>query len=458
MLRRALFALAIVSSPVVPCEAASPGDLDLGFGTTLPLGHARRAFNLGGADNDVVLALRALDDGRIVAAGTNETATAGLRQLGIAVILPNGSPDPGVGGGSGQVSVAPFGLAIDTFRSALAIDADGSVVVVLGNADGRLRIGRYDRFGTAIGGTALVGSAGTFYAADHAIVDASGRIVVSGNQRLQGQTESSANAFVLRTDAAGQLDPAFGIRVVEFSATSRDDGYRVREVGDGRLAVCSRVGNLDGSSQRLGIAVLNADGSPDVNFDGDGRRLDSIVLDGVVADAPCNDLAVVRAGGVTRFLVTGRASAGTTIRAFVAAYQNDGSRQDNYGSGGQKLLGTDAVAFITTGFPILLTGRDSDDIGRAYVVSDAITANGSDFLQVSRLTSLGSPDTSFGNQGVTIVAYSFPSIGGFRRTVFPQAAAWSDRGLLVGSAVQIDSFDYLVSRFATGRVFADGFE
>jgi uncharacterized delta-60 repeat protein len=458
MLRRTLFALALLSTPAPSAHALSIGTLDPGFGTVLPLGHARRGFDLGGSNNDVLRTMRALADGRIVAAGVIDTTTAGVYQLGITVTLPNGSPDPAVGGGTGQISRTTFGQNFDPFRSAFAIDADGSIVVIIGNSDGRLRIGRYDRFGTQVGGTTLVGNAGTFYAADHALVDANGRIVVSGNQRPVGQPQSSANAFVLRTDASGLLDPVFGIRDITFSANSRDDGYRIREVGDGRLAVCSRVGDLAGSALRPGVAVLNADGSPDTNFDGDGLRTDSIVVDGVVADAPCNDIGVVQAGGVTRFLITGRAAQGATTAVFVAAYQNDGSRQTTYGSGGQKLLGGDAVPFTITGFPVLMIGRDSDDIGRAYVVSDANTAAGMGFLQVTRLTSLGSPDTSFGTSGMTIIGYSFPSIGGFRRTIFPLTTAWSDRGLLVGSVVQVDDPDFLITRFALNRVFASGFE
>ncbi len=459
MLRRALFALALLTTPALPAaHAASIGTLDQSFGTVLPLGHARRGFDLGSGNNDFLRTLRALADGRIVAAGVVNTPTPGVHQLGITVALPNGSPDPAVGGGTGQISRPPFGQNFDPFRSAFAIDADGSIVVVVGNIDGRLRIGRYDRFGTQIGGTSLVGNAGTFYAADHALVDASGRIVVSGNQRPVGTPESSADAFVLRTDASGQLDPVFGIRSIVFSANSRDDGFRVREVGDGRLAVCSRVGDLDGASQRPGVAVLNADGSPDTNFDGDGIRTDSVVVNSVVAEAMCNDLGIVRAGGVTRFLITGRALQGVTSVIYVVAYQNDGSRQTTYGSGGQKLLGTGTDPFTSVGFPVLMIGRDSDDIGRAYVASDAATASGNNFMQVTRLTSLGSPDPSFGTNGTTIVGYSFPTIGGFLRTIAPLTIVASDRGLLVGSVVQVNGQDYLLTRFALNRVFASGFE
>lgn len=458
MLRHILLVLVLLSTPALPAYAASIGALDQGFGTVLPLGHARRGFDLGSGNNDLLNTLRALADGRIVAAGVVTTPSVGVYRLGIAVVLPNGSPDPAVGGGSGQLSLTPFGQNVDPFRSALAVDADGGVVVVAGNSDGRLRIGRYDRFGTQIGGTVLVGNAGIFYAADDALVDASGRIVVSGNQRPVGESESSANAFVLRTDASGQVDPVFGIRSIVFSPTSRDDGYRVREVGDGRLALCSRVGDLTGTSQRPGVAVLNADGSPDTDFDGDGRRIDSIVVNSVVAEAMCNDLGIVRAGGVTRFLITGRATQGVTNVIYVVAYQNDGSRQATYGTGGQKLLGTGTDPYTASGFPVLLVGRDSDDIGRAYVVSDASTASGSNFLQVTRLTSLGSADPSFGTGGTTIVGYSFPSIGGSRRAIFPQVVKWSDRGLLVGSAVQVDDQDYLLTRFVLNRVFANEFE
>lgn len=112
---------------------------------------------------------------------------------------------------------------MDFNRTAMAIDADGSIVLVAGALNGRLKLRRYDRFGAKVCEPVVFGAAETHYDPEHAIVDSRGRVLVSGLLRPRLAPAARGDAFVLRTNANGVMDPVVGNRSIVFSASARDD-------------------------------------------------------------------------------------------------------------------------------------------------------------------------------------------------------------------------------------------
>ncbi len=439
-------------------SAAAIGELDTGFGGSAQ-GRVRVPFNLGDSNNDSAVAVRVIGDGRIVSIGYADVSGIGS-DVAVSVRLPGGLPDPGIGAG-GQYHFQPsFGPVFTGFVSA-AIDLDGSYYIVasVGNA---ITTVRYALDGSVIRAAASFGATGRTLKPNHAIIDAQGRLVVAGvSKDANINDEALDDGFVTRLTASGTIDPAFLFRVISFTPLDRDDVWRVRDVGDERYALCGRVGSFSGS-QLLGMAVLNRDGSFDTSFSTDGMLFESVTVGNVSYDATCTDMGVVRAGGITRFLVTGRALSAGFAQPFVRSYEANGAPQSTYGSNGTRMLGLEGPLFSSVDFPAIAIGNGGDDIGRAYVAVNASNIDGSNRFALVRLNSLGARDVSFGPNadGVVFSTFSVPAVGGTPKALVPAGIDLSQDGIVIGGGIDVASpdFDLALVRFHGRRVFANGFE
>jgi uncharacterized delta-60 repeat protein len=441
-----------------PANAATLGELDTGFGGSAQ-GRVRVTYNLGDSNLDNPVALRVIDDGRIVMVGYADIPGLGS-DVAVSVRLPNGLPDNSIGVG-GQYHFQPsFGPVFPGFTTA-AIAGDGSfyIAATTGNAISTVR---YALDGSVLRASASFSASGRTLRPNHAIVDVQGRLLVAGvSSDANINDQSLDDGFVTRLSANGAVDPAFLLRPIQFTPLDRDDVWRVREIGDERYVLCGRVGSFSGSLL-LGMAVVNRDGSFDPSFAGTGMLFESVTVNSVTYDATCNDLGVVRAGGITRFLVTGRALSTNFAQPYVRSYENNGSLQATYGSAGTKLLGIEGPLFTSGDFPTLAIGNGSDDIGRAYVAVNASTAAGSNRLALLRLNSLGSRDVSFGaNQdGAVFATFPVPLVGGTPKAVTPAVIDLAQDGIVLGGPVDIASpdLDFALLRFFGRGMFKNGFE
>jgi hypothetical protein len=422
-------------------------------------GYLRVAFDLGGQFESIG-DVRTLDDGRVMAVGAAYTGSDW--RVAVTVRRSDGVRDVTVNP-QGGYAFASVGGQMGYFDTAFAIAPDGSYFVV-GIGGSELRVWRYAIDGSLLAGPFPVAAEGRQLRADSALVDAQGRLLVAGRIKPTGANDALTDTFVLRLQSDGGLDPDFGLRELSFEPAGRDDGFRLREVGDGGYVLCSRVGDLDGSLLGYGLARLTASGALHPDFNGGQPLVHYLSVDGLSFDAACNDLGVLRTSTVLRFYVVGRAfRGGQDARTFVRVHQADGSVFANFGGNGQVLLDFGVDRHID-GAPRLQVGRGADDIGRAYVVSSARLFEfdpATRSVLVTRLNSLGGVDPTWGEAaGVTVVPFLVPDPSGVQRPHFIDAAHLSADGLLLGGKVRLadDSEDWTLVRLTGYRSFRNGFE
>jgi uncharacterized delta-60 repeat protein len=177
-------------------------------------------------------AMEVQSDGRIVMVGHAAQTVKAVR------FMPDGTLDTSFGvGGTASISTAPLG----TFIRGMVMRPDGRFIALgeVGSLDalavGFTADGAPDAtFGPNGNGIVSV-DFGHWERFWHGVVDASGRIVLSGAMRL-GATNGEGEAFVVRMNADGTLDSAFGIGGVVVE-DNPDDGRGIAIDAQGRILV-----------------------------------------------------------------------------------------------------------------------------------------------------------------------------------------------------------------------------
>ncbi|GAA2875685.1 hypothetical protein [Streptomyces mexicanus] len=213
-------------------------------------------------------------DGKIVVAGTTQRpGSEGCCWFTVARYQPDGALDTDFG--EGGRTITDFGADGAADASAVTVQPDGRIVAV-GQSGGDIAVARYDSDGdpdpTFSGDGRLTThfSAGDFSNAHDVALQSDGRIVVAGGVGLGNPGYRPAFALV-RYTTDGSLDTSFdgdGKRVVGFSGEAQ--GYGLALIPGGDMAVAGYV-TPSGGVSRFALARLNADGSLDTGFDGDGK-------------------------------------------------------------------------------------------------------------------------------------------------------------------------------------------
>ena len=177
-----------------------------------------------------------------------------------------------------------FGGNNDT-AEAVAVQSDGKIVAVgrtqVGATDFNFAIARFNRDGTpdtSFNGTGKVTVAfdlggNNSDQATAVAIDSLGRIVVGGS------ATSTANDFdfaVCRLTSAGLLDATFdgdGRQTVAFNLgqQNHDQVNALALQADGKIVLAGQVQRVTAGDTDFGVVRLNADGSPDTQFSGDGK-------------------------------------------------------------------------------------------------------------------------------------------------------------------------------------------
>lgn len=319
-------------------------------------------------------------------------------------LLPDGSLDPAWGVG-GKVDTYHYGLdkANDAARDgagAIYVDSYSTYardfLIARFSPDGQ----RDMAYGVEGVARADFGGSDVFAAMS---VTAAGQILAMGNSKIGSNTDLAIARFL----PSGLLDPTFGtngtVRIDMGSNTEKWNEMILQ--ADGKIVVVGSVGN------QFAVARLNADGTLDASFNGNGKRIGDFGNSSVA-----NDVAFDAQG---RIVVVGR---GTNDSQFVIArYHANGSLDASFDGDGKR---TDTMQAYATSVAIGLDGR--------IVVGGTIPAGAVGVLPgghvVARYLSNGAVDASFGNNGA-----AYHNLGHADQSIADIALDADGRILVVGN-------------------------
>ncbi|MCC2955192.1 hypothetical protein LK542_06110 [Massilia sp. IC2-477] len=249
-------------------------------------------------------------------------------------------------------------------------NADGSIDTSFGNGSGRVFLDT--AYGPAI----------------QPVLLASGKLLVA-HQTVPGNVVE-----VLRVNQDGSIDTSFGTNgatLMNFGST-RAAAYQVIEAGDKLWVV-----GYAGSTLQTVVGRLNADGSLDTSFSGDGM----LTLTVGTGNAEVPRAAAVQPDG--KLVIVGYAQGSFNQDAVALRLNPDGSYDTSFGTGGKVFLraavGVDAV---DTGTSMALLPNGKILVG-GYVNSTATSPGSTYDGMLMRLNANGSLDTGFGTNGVVRV-------------------------------------------------------
>jgi uncharacterized delta-60 repeat protein len=220
---------------------------------------------------DFIWATALQADGKIVAAGAAGVGNGGAGTFALARYDTDGTLDSGFGG-DGRV-VTQMTLKTDVVQ-AVAIQADQKIVAAgrVGGSGGRYGLARYNPDGTldtSFGGDGkVITNLTTRW--DHAwgvAIQPDGKIVVVGASGVGGGAFSA-----LRYNPGGTLDTSFSSdgKVITHFTTGDDWAWDVALQTDGKIVV-GGVAGVSRSNKSVALVRYNADGSLDTSFGGDGK-------------------------------------------------------------------------------------------------------------------------------------------------------------------------------------------
>jgi uncharacterized delta-60 repeat protein len=303
-------------------------------------------------------------------------------------VLANTAPT--FGDGDGMVTTA-IGSGNDDAQS-VVVQPDGKILVAGFSHNGSnndFAITRYNADGTldtsfdGDGVVTLPIGAGADKA-NSITLQADGKILVAG----QSSNGSNDDFAVIRLNADGSLDTGFdGDGIVTTAIGSSDDAAQgVIVQDDGKIVVVGRSNN--GTNNDFAVVRYNADGSLDTTFDSDGIVTTAIGS----GDDRAFDVTLQTDG---KILVTGRSNNGANNDFALVRYNTDGSLDTSFDTDGK--LTTDFSSGNDTAYSVTVQAD-----GKILVAGEVRNAN--DDFGLARYNTDGSLDTSFDGDGLASTA------------------------------------------------------
>ncbi len=316
----------------------------------------------------------------------------------------DGTPDTTFGGGDGLVTTT--GTAGGTLDEGadVAIDGSGRIVVAgYSNTAGsrqEMVLWRFLDDGTA---DASFGTAGVVIYdrgfgeddwADALLIDASGRILVTG---VSSNATPDRDMALWRYTDAGALDTTFGGTGVVFQHNAAggngdDEGYGLALDANGNIVVVGDSSNTSPPNTDLVVWRFTDAGALDAGFDGDGIALYS----GGYSDIG----AQVTVDIESRVLAVGTSDSATSRSFVVLRYTADGVLDTSFSG--------DGVASYTTADGALGWCIGMDSRQRIVAAGASGMPGAANDLAVIRLLDDGSFDPAFATTGVAI--YHYPAV------------------------------------------------
>jgi len=417
------------------------GALDNSFGGDgIVTTNIRNVEGIPSADYLNALALQS--DGKIVAGGSSGSSLGNQEEFLLARYLPNGSLD--ISFATGGIMEVDLGNAATI--NAVGIKSDGKIVAAGWVVDGsftRLAVISVNPNGSLDPSFSYDGKEIVYWGAmseGRALeIQPNGKIVVAA---VYSATMEDIDFMVVRMNADGSLDNSFsgdGIQTTNFGSP-----YEYVEAialqPDGKIVVAGEI-NIGGLAD-FGLARFNTDGSPDNSWEGDGTVITDIRRgqDGI------SSLAIDAAGKIWAVGF----SSDLSLEYAVLRYNTNGSLDDSFDDNGI-LLG------YKPGSPVSFYASAVQADGKIVTVGTALykpwwTEKLEDEIAVARFNVDGTLDNSFAGNGRVIVDYGTGIGNGTAIAIQP------DGKIVVGGYTSNGANqDFALARLNTSGTFDNSF-
>ena len=375
------------------CLTDGDGGTSANYDTTVTVGAANDAPTFGVGDGQALTSFGSgwefgketviQPDGKILVGGYSDSG--GTDDFSLVRYNADGTLDTSFGGGDGVAFAGIVGRA-----EAMVLQADGKVVLsgytttggyqvclVRFNADGTLD--------TSFGGGDGIASSGVFGSAKDVALQTDGKFLVAADL-------SNSNFNLMRFNSDGSLDTSFGggsgyVSTDLAGGNDRADSLTIQS--DGKVLL-SGFG-FNGTSFDFALVRYNTDGSLDTSFNGTGKVLTDF---GANSSDTGNEVRMQADG---KIVVAGWSDTGGTNDFAIARYNTNGTLDTGFGTGGK--------VTINLGGSDLAEGLTIQSDGKILVTGTA-GINGGD-VGLVRLNTDGTLDTTFGGgDGIVTTDYS----------------------------------------------------
>lgn len=319
----------------------------------------------------------------------------------------------------------------------IAIQTDGKIVVAgiasngANNDFALLRINKDGSLDNSFStdGKVLTDISGSDDGAYSVSIQANGKILLGG-YRNTGNDKSPIYDFALvRYNADGSLDNSFsgdGILASDFNASS-DQAHDILVQPDGKIVAIGTSETINQSVPSLSVEIalmrFNADGSPDLSFDGDGKLITDIA-DGSYDYAYT---ALLQPDGK---IIVGGSSSGNFA---LIRYNGNGSLDNSFSGDGKLIFNSGGGGSV---FSIV---RQPDG---KIIAGGCVTRGFNTDMVLLRFNDDGSTDLSFSEDGLLVVDLGFGkdciqslSVSGSRLYAAGETAYAGQVGLLVAFSI-----------------------
>jgi uncharacterized delta-60 repeat protein len=243
------------------------GSLDTAFNAT------GKALVPVGSGNDYAHSVTAQADGKLIVAGYSANGTD--NDFSLVRLNTDGSLDTTFGV-QGKALIA-VGNGSNDQAFSVTLQPDGKIVLA-GSSDGDLALVRLDTSGTldatfGVQGKAVIPVGTSTDLGGNVALQSHGKIIIAGS----GFNGLNYDFGVARLDADGTLDNSFGTGGTALVAVGngQDFAASVAVQPDGQIVLAGTSLNANNSGE-FSLARLNADGTLDISFAGDGTALFSV--------------------------------------------------------------------------------------------------------------------------------------------------------------------------------------
>lgn len=321
-----------------------------------------------------------------------------------AFAAPGGTDNTFDGDGRVLTLNTQFGLPDSTTAIAedVALQADGKILVAGRSAGGGLPnynilLARYNTNGSLDTTFAGDGTVSTHYhvfvGANAVAVQSDGKILVTGFvgiEDIPGQGVPDDDLAVVRYNANGTVDTSFGTNglvAIDFFAGAADEGMDLAIDANGKIVIGARVyDTANPSNFDFAFTRLNADGSFDTTFDGDGK----VIVDfGNIR----SDLFAIKLQSNGKIVAAGTADNPASTDFAVVRLNTNGSLDTTFSGDGRQTTDIASNSFeYVDGVAIQSDGK--------ITVAGSTYFNNLEFnFAVVRYTSSGNLDTTFSGDG-----------------------------------------------------------